>query len=82
MSLSLSGFYIFFILGASFTLLHDVVCGGAAALVHYFFLVFFTWTTVEAVWLYVKLVKVFNTRNTEQGYIWKTGLPAWSEAPT
>ena len=54
-----------------------VLCGFSAAFLHYFMLVFFTWTAVEAIWLYIKLVKVFGTQSLESHYIIKSGVPAW-----
>ena len=56
-----------------------VLCGCSAAFLQYFMLVFFTWTAVEAIWLYIKLVKVFGTQSMEELYIVKSGIPAWSE---
>ena len=78
MSLSLGGLYIFFLLAGHVTKSMPL-CGLVSALLHYFILVFFIWTAVEAVWLYIKLVKVFGTGEIEQGYIWKAGIPAWSK---
>ena len=56
-----------------------MLCGFSAAFLHYFMLVFFTWTAVEAIWLYIKLVKVFGTQSLESHYIIKSGVPAWGE---
>ena len=76
MSLSLAGLYIFFLIGGHVTGV-PVLCGFSAAFLHYFMLVFFTWTAVEAIWLYIKLVKVFGTQSLESHYIIKSGVPAW-----
>lgn len=56
-----------------------LLCGFSAAFLHYFMLVFFAWTAVEATWLYVKLVKVFGTQYAEKHYIIKSGIPAWGK---
>jgi hypothetical protein len=78
MGLSLAGLYIFFLIGGHVTVI-PVLCGLSAALLHYFMLVFFAWTAVEALWLYVKLVKVFGMWSFENMYILKAGIPAWGE---
>lgn len=78
MSLALAGLYIFFVIGGHVTSVPGL-CGLSAALLHYFMLVFFAWTAVEAVWLYIKLVKVIGTHSYEHHYIWKAGIPAWGE---
>ena len=54
-----------------------VLCGISSALLHYFLLVFFAWTTVEAVWLYLKLVKVFGVQSLTTKFVLKAGVPAW-----
>ena len=56
-----------------------VLCGFSAAFLHYFMLVFFSWTAVEAIWLYIKLVKVFGTQAVESLYMVKAGVPAWGK---
>ena len=56
-----------------------MLCGFSAAFLHYFMLVFFAWTAVEAIWLYIKLVKVIGTQSSENLYILKAGIPAWGE---
>ena len=78
MSVSLAGLYIFFIIGGYVTSI-PVLCGFSGAFLHYFMLVFFAWTAVEAVWLYLKLVKVFGTHSIEHLYVIKSGVPAWGE---
>ena len=78
MSISLAGLYIFFLLGGHVTAVPGL-CGVSAAFLHYFMLVFFAWTAVEAVWLYIKLVKIFGTQSYEKLYILKAGIPAWGK---
>ncbi len=78
MGLSLAGLYIFFLIGGHVTGI-PVLCGFSAAFLHFFMLVFFAWTAVEAIWLYIKLVKVFGTHSVENLYIVKSGIPAWGE---
>ena len=56
-----------------------VLCGFSAAFLHYFMLVFFAWTAVEAIWFYMKLVKVLGTQSSENLYILKAGIPAWGK---
>ena len=55
------------------------ICGISSALLHYFLLVFFGWTAVEAVWLYLKLVKVFGIQSVTSKYILKAGIPTWGK---
>ena len=81
MSISLAGLYIFFMISGHVTTI-PVLCGLSAALLHYFMLVFFAWTAVEAIWLYIKLVKVFGTQSHEHLYILKAGIPAWGKLCT
>ena len=78
MSISLAGLYIFFLIGGHVTGV-PVLCGLSAALLHYFMLVFFAWTAVEAIWLYIKLVKIIGTQSYENLYIVKAGIPAWGK---
>ena len=56
-----------------------ILCGISSALLHYFLLAFFGWTAVEAVWLYLKLVKVFGIQSVTSKFILKTGIPTWGE---
>lgn len=76
MSLALMGVYIFFLIGGHVTSI-QVLCGISLALLHYFLLVFFGWTTVEAVWLYLKLVKIFDNQSLMSKFILKSSLPTW-----
>ncbi len=62
MSIALGGVYISFITGGHVTAI-PILCGFSSAFLHYFMLVFFAWTAMEAVWLYLKLVRVFGTHN-------------------
>lgn len=56
-----------------------ILCGISSALLHYFLLAFFGWTAVEAVWLYLKLVKVFGIQSITSKFILKAGIPTWGE---
>ena len=56
-----------------------ILCGVSSALLHYFLLVFFGWTAVEAVWLYIKLVKVFGIQSITSKFTLKAGIPTWGE---
>ena len=56
-----------------------VLCGISSALLHYFLLVFFGWAAVEAVWLYLKLVKVFGIQSITSKFILKAGIPTWGK---
>ena len=76
LSLSLMGLYIFFLTGAHLTYV-PVLCGISSALLHYFMLVFFGWTTVEAILLYVKLVIIIGTHKIESRSILKAALGTW-----
>ena len=53
------------------------LCGISAALVHYFMLVYFMWTAAEAVFLFIKLVKVLG--NKINHFTLKAGLLSWRE---
>ena len=78
MSVSLAGIYIFFLIGGHVTGI-PVLCGLSAAFLHYIMLVFFAWTAVEAIWLYIKLVVVLGVQGFQNKYIIKAGIPAWGE---
>lgn len=78
LSISLAGLYVFFLIGGYATSI-SVMCGFSAAFLHYFMLVYFAWTAVEAIWLYYKLVIVFGRASFETHYIVKAGIPAWSK---
>ena len=75
---ALLGLYLFFLIAAHVTAVPGL-CGLVSALLHYFILVFFAWTAAEAVYLYIKLVKVMGVDKYVRGYMWKAGLPAWSK---
>ena len=53
------------------------ICGFMSALLQYFFLVFFSWMAVEAVWLYLKLVVVTGSQSLTSKFMLKAGLSAW-----
>ena len=76
MSLALAGLYIFFLVGGHVTSI-PILCGLSAALLHYFMLVFFAWTAVEAIWLYIKLVKILGTQTYENLYILNSDLSSF-----
>ena len=76
LSAALMGLYIMFAIGGSAVSI-PAMCGISSALLHYFILVFFGWTAVEAVWLYLKIVKVLGIQKYEESYILKAALPTW-----
>ena len=69
------GLYLVFILGAN-TAPIPYLCGISAALLQYFLLVFFAWTTAEAFYLYQKLVKVLGVKKRSR-LVLKIGLIIW-----
>ena len=71
--LALMGMYLVFILGANAAPV-PVLCGISAALLQYFMLVFFSWTAVEAFYLYQMLVKVLRVRQIS---MLKISLVVW-----
>ena len=72
---ALMGMYIAFILGA-ITAPVPVLCGISAALLQYFLLVFFSWTAVEAFFLYRKLVMILGVKEIPW-LVLKIGLIVW-----
>ena len=70
---ALMGIYLVFILGANAAPV-PVLCGISAALLQYFMLVFFLWTSVEAFQLYRKLVKVLGVKQIP---VIKISLAVW-----
>jgi hypothetical protein len=72
------GVYLFFLIGGHVTTI-PILCGISSALLHYFLLVFFGWTAVEAVWLYLKLVKVLGMQSVTSNYALKTSIPTWGK---
>ena len=78
MSVALAAIYIFFMIGGHVTAI-PILCGFSSAFLHYFLLVFFAWTAVEAIWLYLKLVRVFGIQSYEHRFIAKLGIPVWSK---
>lgn len=77
-SFALTGLYVTFLIGGHVTK-HKVVCRITSALLQYLMIVFFSWTAVEAIWLYFKLVKMFGIQSYTSHFMLKAGLPAWSE---
>ena len=72
------GLYIFFLISGHVTSV-TILCGISSALLQYFILVFFGWTLVEVVWLYLKLVKVFGVQALTTRFILKAGIPTWGK---
>ena len=75
-SISLMFLYFTFLIGG-FTVGVPPLCGVMSALLQYFFLVFFSWSAVEAVWLYLKLVVVMGSQSLTSKFMLKAGIPAW-----
>ena len=75
------GVYIFFLIGGHATSI-PILCAFVSALLHYFLLVFFGWTAVEASLLYLKLVKVFGVQSAMSKFVLKAGIPTWGETIT
>ena len=78
LSLALLGLYIFFLISGHVTSV-PVLCGVSSALLQYFLLVLFGWTAVEAVWLYLNIVKVFGVQSYTANYALKSTIPTWGE---
>ena len=76
MSCSLTGLYVIFIIGGQVTLI-PALCGISSALLQYFLLTFFAWTAIEAIWLYLKLVKIFGLQTIESRFIMGASLFSW-----
>ena len=74
MSCSLAGFYIIFLIAGNAAPV-AALCGISAALLQYFMLVYFGWTAAEAVYLYMKLVKVLGGNIAR--YVLKAALIVW-----
>ena len=77
--LALTGLYVFFLISGHVTSV-PVLCGISSALLQYFLLAFFGWTAVEAVWLYLNLVKVFGIQPYTAKYTLKTAIPTWGNS--
>ncbi|XP_064387685.1 adhesion G-protein coupled receptor G6-like [Halichondria panicea] len=75
-SISLMCLYFTFLIGG-FAVGIPPICGFMSALLQYFFLVFFSWMAVEAVWLYLKLVVVTGSQSLTSKFMLKAGLSAW-----
>ena len=79
MSCALLCLYITFLVAANVQSV-SVLCGISAALVHYFMLVYFMWTAAEAVFLYIKLVKILGHKINH--FSFKCGLISWRKCYT
>ena len=77
MSCALLCLYVVFLV-AGYTTSVPAICGISAALVHYFMLVYFMCTAAEAVFLYIKLVKVMG--NKVNRFPLKAGLVSWCKS--
>lgn len=78
LSLALMGVYIFFLIAGHVTSI-PILCAIVSALLHYFLLVFFGWTAVEASLLYLKLVKVFGVQSATSKFALKAGILTWGK---
>ena len=76
MSCSLIGLYIVFVICGQVTAIPPL-CGISSGLLHYFLLAFFAWTSAEAVWLYLKLVKIFDLQSIESRFLMIASLLSW-----
>jgi len=76
MAISLVLLYIMFLIGG-FAQPISWICGVVSALTQYCFLVFFSWTAVEAVFLYLNLVHVLGSNSYTTNFVLKAGPPAW-----
>ena len=75
---SLIGMYVMVIIGKVTEVLP--FCGISSALLQYFLLVFFSWTAVEAVWLYFKLIhKKFFQCKSERRFLTISYLLSWGK---
>ncbi|KAF4082101.1 hypothetical protein AMELA_G00147870 [Ameiurus melas] len=77
LSLALLLLNLTFLLDAWLALYTDIMglCISTAFFLHYFLLASFTWMAMEAVHMYISLVKVFNTYVSH--YMVKLGLAGW-----
>lgn len=77
LSLALLLLNLTFLLDAWLALYTDIIglCISTAFFLHYFLLASFTWMAMEAVHMYISLVKVFNTYVSH--YMVKLGLAGW-----
>ena len=73
----MAGFYIIFLI-AGHAAPVAVLCGISAALLQYFMLVYFGWTTAEAVYLYINLVEVLGANIAR--YVLKAALIVWCKS--
>lgn len=71
---------LIFLLNGWVTSFHvDGLCTAVAALLHFFLLATFTWMGLEAIHMYIALVKVFNTYIRR--YVLKFCIAGWGEPP-
>ncbi|KAJ8351256.1 hypothetical protein SKAU_G00227320 [Synaphobranchus kaupii] len=75
LSLALLGLNLFFLVNSSLSSYGDLLCIAMAATLHYFTLASFTWMGLEAVHMYLALVKVFNIY--VPSYIFKFCILGW-----
>ncbi|XP_061089978.1 adhesion G-protein coupled receptor G6-like [Conger conger] len=75
LSLALLGLNLVFLLNSSLSAYGDGLCVAVAAAMHYFTLASFTWMGLEAVHMYLALVKVFNVY--VPSYIFKFCILGW-----
>ena len=76
---ALLGLYISFICAAKGSF-NAPFCSFLAVLVHYFFLAYFFWTASEAVYLYLKLVKVLVSNSITDNYSLISIFVCWSKS--
>ncbi len=56
------------------------LCLTFSAILHYFFLVYFSLTVAQSILLYLKLVKVLGTQNLLSYYQFKVGMISWGKS--
>ena len=82
---SLIGLYVSFLLSSLIGSEYEKIsarrplCLTFSALLHYFFLVYFSLTVAQSILLYLKLVKVIGTANFLINYQFKIGMISWGE---
>ena len=77
---ALLGLYIAFIFSGVASKWPAGACGFFSAVLHYFMLAYFFWTSAEALFLYFKLVKVFSGRGFFlRNYLYISMAVAWSK---
>ena len=76
MSLSLVGLYVCFLI-AGHSVSNKIACGIFSALLQYFFLVFFGWTSAYAMYLFFLTVTWMSESRYTRGYILRASLIVW-----